>query len=187
MIELVFSCTMKLMENEQPQWTYSGGELPEAPVVSSSEVIEWEASEYIAHEKPMSWYAALYGAALFITAVVYLLNRDIITSVAIMTVTFCAGFFASRQPSSKHYKLSAQGLEVDGKNYKFADFRSFSVVEEGAIDSIWLKPLSRYAPALIIYFSPEDEDKIADLLSAFLPHEQRELDAIDRASRRLRF
>ena len=175
------------MEDEQTPWSYNGTDIPAENTPLSDETITWQASEYIAHEKPASWYGVLLGASLLITAVVYLLNRDILTSVAIMTVSLCAGFFASRQPSSKQYKLSPKGLEVDGKLFKFADFRSFSIVEEGAIDSIWLKPLNKYKPAIIIYFSPEEEDKIATMISNFLPHEQRELDAIDRASRRLRF
>ncbi len=175
------------MEDEQTPWSYNGADIPEQDMTLPQEVITWEASEYIAHEKPVSWYMALFGASLLITAVVYLLNRDVLTSVAILTVSLCAGFFASRQPGSKRYELSAKGLKVDGRLYSYADFRSFSIVEEGAIDSIWLKPLSKYKPAIIIYFSPEEEDKIATMISNFLPHEQRELDAIDRASRRLRF
>lgn len=176
------------MDETKPQWSYTGGESNLAtPMPTSVEAISWEASEYIAHEKQMSWYIALYGGSLFITFVVYLLNRDILTSVAIMTVAFCAGFFASRQPGSKKYQLSSKGITIDGKNYAFSNFRSFSLVEEGAIDSIWLRPLSRFTPAIVMHYAPDDEDKILELLSVFLPHEQRELDAIDRASRRLRF
>jgi hypothetical protein len=175
------------MEDEQTPWSYNSADFAEQESSLPSETITWEASEYIAHEKPASWYGALFGASLLITAVVYLLNRDILTSVAIMTVSICAEFFASRKPGSKRYVLSAKGLEIDGKLFKYSEFRSFSIVEEGAIDSIWLKPLGKYKPAIIIYFSPEEEDKIATMISNFLPHEQRELDAIDRASRRLRF
>lgn len=175
------------MEDEQSPWSYNGADIPQQTAELTSEEISWQASEYIAHEKPASWYGALFGASLLITAIVYLLNKDTLTSVAIMTVSICASFFASRQPSSKQYKLSAKGLEIDGRLFKFADFRSFSIVEEGAIDSIWLKPLNKYKPAIIIYFSPDEEDKIATMISNFLPHEQRELDAIDRASRKLRF
>jgi len=38
-----------------------------------------------------------------------------------------------------------------------------------------------------MYFSPEDEQKIIDTLANFLPQEVRELDAVDRLTRRLRF
>ena len=177
-----------LMDDSNAQWNYTGGDSSQINnEPATTETIAWEASEYVAHEKQMSWYLALYGGSLFITMVVYLLNRDILTAVAIMTVAFCAGFFASRQPSSKKYVLSSKGIEIDGRTYKYAAFRSFSLVEEGAIDSIWLKPLSRFTPAIVMHFAPEDEDKILEVLSTFLPHEQRELDAIDRASRRLRF
>lgn len=178
------------MDDDQSTWTYSGADgtqmedFEEAPHL---EAVAWEASEYVAHEKPITWYFALYGASLLITAIVYLINRDVLTAITILTVTFCAGFFASRKPASKHYELSDKGLSIDGKRYTFATFKSFSVVEEGALDSIWLKPLGKYQPNVVLYFSPEDEEKIVTVLSNYLPFEQRELDAIDRATRRLRF
>jgi hypothetical protein len=38
-----------------------------------------------------------------------------------------------------------------------------------------------------MYFSPEEEKKIIDVVANFLPHEQRELDAVDRFSKKIRF
>lgn len=177
-----------LMDNEESNWTYTGGDAQlDSQNLEAIESVSWEASEYVAHEKPLSWYLILYGASVAITALVYLINRDILTAVAILTVTFCAGFFASRKPASKHYELSEKGLQIDSKLFQFSTFKSFSIVEDGALSSIWLKQLGKYQPNLVLYFSPEDEDKIVNVLSHFLPFEQRELDAIDRATRRLRF
>jgi hypothetical protein len=85
------------------------------------------------------------------------------------------------------YIVDEKGIQVQEKFHPYAEFRSFSVVEEGAINSIWLKPLKRFVPIVVMYFSPEDEQKIIDVLANFLPHEERELDAIDRLSKRMRF
>lgn len=177
------------MQEEQTTWQYTGGDqpLPGDAMAASQEPISWTASEYVAHEKPAHWYAALMGGVATLTVVVYLINRDILTAIAIMSMGICVAVLAGRKPAAKSYTLSAQGITVDQKRYAFGEFSSFSVVEEGAIDSIWLKPLARFTPFLIIYFAPEDEEKIITMLSDFLPHEQRELDAVDRLTRRLRF
>jgi len=149
--------------------------------------IEWTASEYIAHEKSSLWYVSLVVGSVLVTAIIYLITREVLTAVAIIVVALSAGFFASRPPESKKYYLDHDGLKVDDKSYDLGNFKSFSIVEEGAINSIWLKPLGRFAPFLIIYFDPKDEEKIATMLNYYLPHEQRELDFIDRTMRRLRF
>ncbi len=175
------------MDDEQNQWQYTGGDSDFSRQSAQFKELSWSASEYVAHEKSASWYFMLLGGSLLITIIVYVLNRDIITSVAILTVSLSASFFASRKPASKTYALSEKGLRVDEKLYRYEEFKSFSLVEEGAIDSVWLKPLGRFAPLLVIYFEPKDEDEIIAILSMFLPHEKRELDPIDRMMKRLRF
>jgi len=154
--------------------------------VKSSSAISWSASEYLEHERSQMWYVYLVFGSVAISGLIYLMLRDILTSVAILVVAMATGFFSSRPPTSKQYELSLEGLKIDNKVYELDSFKSFSIVEEGAIDSIWLKPLGRFSPFLIIYFDPKDEEKIVDLLNKAIPYEQRELDTIDKVSRKLR-
>lgn len=175
------------MDDEEAKWRFTENDTDDEPQELTDGALSWTASEYIAHEKQMMWYVSLFAISIVITALVYLINRDTLTSIVILTISICAAFFASRKPASRRYDLTARGLAIDDILHKFSDFKSFSVVEEGAINSIWLKPLNRYKPLLIIYFAPDDEAVIIDHLSAFLPHEQRELDAIDKLSRYIRF
>ncbi len=177
------------MNEEQSPWEYTGGDTDTTGDDSLAPVdaITWEASEYIAHEKPITWYLILYGVSLALSLFVYIVTQGIVGSIAIMTMAVCLGFLASRPPQSKQYELSSDGIKINGQLYGYASYLSFSVVEEGAIDSIWIKPIARFKPFIVMYFTPEDEDKIIDVLSNFLPHEQRELDKIDQLSRRLRF
>ena len=171
--------------NEQGSWEYndqldSQSEAQIAP-------IEWTASEYISHEKDMPWYLAVSVASIVIAAVIFFITRELIASITIVVVAFSAVFFAARKPATKTYKIGANVIIIDDKRYSLNDFKSFSIVDEGAIDSIWFKPLARMKPMLIIYFAPEDEQKIAETLSNYLPYENRELDALDRMTRRMRF
>jgi hypothetical protein len=171
---------------EAAQWAFTGGEEPLMPADHVG-TISWSASEYISHEKSPGWFAGITSAATAVSALIFILTEESLASITILIVAFSAMFFAGRKPDVKQYELSDIGLKVDGKRHELDQFRSFSIVDEGAIDSIWLKPLGRFVPMLIIYFSPEDEERIIEALSSFLPHEQRELDPLDRLTRRLRF
>jgi hypothetical protein len=97
------------------------------------------------------------------------------------------GALAARKPRELTYSLDDHGLQVGDKFYPYMDFRSFSVMEEGAIHSITLMPLRRLMPLLTIYYDPADEDKIVNALADMLPHEDRQHDMVERLMRRLRF
>lgn len=189
----------KVEQNEatEAQWQYNqeddsqysednlnSQQIENAPVV---EAVSWTASEYIAHEKGSSWYLLLGVGSFVIVAVVYLLTQDIFTAVAVATACTLLGVYAGRKPQTKKYTLDQTGITIGDKNHSFALFKSFSVVEEGHIESIWLKPLKRFAAPIVMYFPPDQGEQIVEVISNFLPHEDRELDAIDRASKRMRF
>jgi hypothetical protein len=149
--------------------------------------VEWTASEYIAHEKSGGWYGALIAGGVLLVAFIYIVTRDILASIVILLSCVAIGVYAGRKPATKKYMLNEKGVQADEKFHPYSEFKSFSVVEEGAIDSIWLKPLKRFRPIVVMYCSPEDEQRIVDVLANFLPNEERELDAIDRFSKRIRF
>ena len=168
---------------------YDGGDVSEGSGVPLQPIpaVEWTASEYIAHEKGAGWYGLLTAGGGLLVVFVYVVTRDILASIVILLSCAAIGVYAGRKPATKRYVLDEKGIQADEKFHLYSEFRSFSVVEEGAINSIWLKPLKRFAPIVVMYYSPEDEQKIVDVLANFLPNEERELDAIDRFSKRIRF
>ena len=95
--------------------------------------------------------------------------------------------YGARQPRQLEYRLDAGGLSIGTRHFAYNEFRSFSVIQEGAFDSIVLMPLKRFSLAATIYFSPEDEEKIVSMLAQRLPLEPRKKDAIDRLMWRIRF
>jgi hypothetical protein len=158
-----------------------GVPLPSIPDVS------WTASEYIAHEKTSGWYAMLFVITSVLVLAIFLITHDILASIVIFLASVAIAVYAGRKPATNSYVINEKGIQIQDAFHAYHEFRSFSVVSEGAIDSIWLKPLKRFAPIVVMYFSPEDEQKIIDVLANFLPHEERELDAVDRFSKRMRF
>jgi hypothetical protein len=103
----------------------------------------------------------------------------------IVTVLF--GVFAARKPRTLNYALDDAGIHIGQKFYSYGDFKSFSVLDEGGLNAIWLMPLKRFMPSLTIYYAPNDEDKIMRVLSSFLPFEDRDHDMVDRLMRKVRF
>lgn len=184
--------------NNQTNWDYtkknqtedySGGNFSQATGISMSEIppMQWTASEYVAHEKSAGWYGTFFASSVVVVFLVFIITRDILASIVVLLVCSAISIYAGRKPQINSYILSENGVKVQERLYPYSAFKSFSVVEEGAINSIWLKPFKRFAPIVAMYFSPEDEQKIIDILSNFLPHEEHQLDAIDRASKKMRF
>lgn len=174
---------------DQSGWTFREEEPSRQTAASDASTAEvnWTASEYVAHDKGTGWFMGLAAATGLATVVVYLLTGDIVTVVVVLVVAIVFGAFALRKPRVLSYKIDNSGITIADKHYPYASFRSFAVQEEGAIDSILLIPLKRFMPGLSIYFPPEQEDQIVGTLGAYLPHEERPPDAIDRLMRKVRF
>ncbi|HEY5668315.1 MAG TPA: hypothetical protein VIR03_04085 [Candidatus Saccharimonadales bacterium] len=149
--------------------------------------VEWTASEFVAHGKGTGWYAALGGVAVVAAALAFFLLHDIVSSIIIVLVAVLLGVAASRQPRVLHYQVNEHGLSMGQKFYPYSEFKSFAVMEEGAFSSIMFMPLKRFMPPISIYYAPEDEDRIVQVLSYYLPMETRTHDAFDRLARRIRF
>ena len=149
--------------------------------------ITWTASEFIAHHKSPGWYASLGGGALAVAFLVWLLTKDKISAAVVLFGALMFGIYGGRQPRQLQYQLDETGLTIGAKYYAYDDFRSFSVVVEGAFSSIVFMPLKRFAPAISIFYAPQDEAAIVELLAVRLPSENRGSDPIDRLMSRIRF
>ena len=155
--------------------------------------VSWQASEYIHHEKSSSWYFGLIGSAILVGVLLFLLTDDVwsfggITSYVVLIIMTAAVFvYAKRQPDTLQYKLDDTTLTIGARQFLLEDFRSFSVVQDGAVDSIVLSPLKRFMPPISLYYDRKDEDSIISILVNTLPHEESEPDFIDQLIRKLRF
>ncbi len=159
----------------------------QAQVPEEDYSISWTASEFIAHTKTSGWYAILGVGAVVAAVAIYLLTKDIITSGMVLIVAILFGVMAARKPRELAYTISEDGITIGEKFYPYERFKSFSVIQEEGIESIWFMPLQRFMPGLSIYFEPQNTDMLADALSNFLPFEPRDLDPLDRLMHKIRF
>lgn len=161
----------------------------QSPMPTNSQVqnVEWSASEYVEHEKGNMWFVQFGLVSVGIIGITFLVTRDYISIVVLSVLAVGIGYFAGRKPETLNYKLDSQGIHIGPKLYPVSMFKSFAIVEEGAISSIALLPLKRFMPAITVYFAPDDEKKIVDALGAMLPQEERQQDKVDKLMHKIRF
>jgi hypothetical protein len=187
-----------MQQNENSPWKYRSDDSKE-PIESAGSVskdtfsdkqsshkrVAWEAPEFIDHSHGPGWYAALAAGTAALAAISYL-AKDIIAGVIIIVVGVIVGVFVRQKPADAKYEISSSGLSINDKQYFFGNYKSFTIVDEGSLSSINLFPLKRFTPPLSAYFKSGEEKKIVDTLGNYLPYENRNLDSVDRLTRRLR-
>jgi hypothetical protein len=94
---------------------------------------------------------------------------------------------AGKQPRQLSYSLDTSGITIGEKFYSYEMFKSFTILEEGAIGCVNLLPLKRFMPELSIYYPPEEEEKILNVLTGSLPNDQKQEHSFDRLMKRIRF
>ncbi len=158
------------------------------PIQNISEAhIEWSASEYLANPKNAGWFSLLAVGSFILAIIVYLITRDILSTVVIVVIGILVGVFAARQPQTLQYRVDNQGLYIGDKFYPYESFKSFSVAQDSAIGYISLLPLKRFMPPLVIHYASEDEARIVETLTSYLPYEDHKTDVVENLSRRFRF
>lgn len=158
----------------------------EAPAQPPS-AISWTASEFLNHQKGGSWYAAVVLGILAFSVLLYLIIRDIFSSVAVVILGGLLVVVAGRKPRVLEYRVDEAGVYVGTKHYAYDDFLSFYVNQEDQIESLVLMPQKRFAPEISLYFAPEEGQRIFDVISSYLPYEQRNRDMLDRLLHKIRF
>lgn len=169
----------------------SNTQVPTQPVSSpqpAGEGIQWQASEFIDHQKSALWFIALVIVAIVASVVIYFLTGGgVLAPIVVGMSALAFATIARQKPRSLQYALTSSDITVGQKKFSYDDFKAFSVVQDGALYSIVLEPTKRFMPPLTIYFASEDGEKIFDTLAQHLPHEDRQLDAVDRMMRKIRF
>lgn len=185
-----------LMQPETPQVPQAGwqfhneaGDMQPMQGATSSDGpgVVWTASEYISHGKSNIWYVQLGLATAAATALAFLITRDVVVAITLILVGVIFGVAAGRKPRVLNYAVDNRGITISQNAYPYALFKSFSVIQEGSIRSIFLMPIKRFNPPLSLYYPPEEEQQIVETIGNHLPQEAREQDAIDRLMHKIRF
>jgi hypothetical protein len=147
----------------------------------------WSASEFVDHNKNINWYIGLGGITLLLDIILYFWTHDFVSIIAVTAMAALLGVMASRKPRVLNYRLDTAGLTIGSTFHPYGEFKSFALMDDGALQSITFLPLKRFMPPLSVFYAAEDQDRITQVLAQYLPMEMRQRDAIDKFSRRIRF
>lgn len=146
----------------------------------------WTASEFIAHEKGVRWFLGLGLVAFVLALFAYFVIHDMVAVVAIVIIAIIFGMMATHKPRVLDYHIGPDGITVGNRTFTYAEFKHFGVIHEEAFSNITLIPTGRFAPTLSIYYPPEQEDQIVEVLSQYMPLAAVQYDGLDRFLRRIR-
>src|SRR6266568_1571705 len=149
--------------------------------------IQWTASEFIAHQKSAGWYLVLAFSAIILAALTYLISHDLSSATVVIVVAIFLAAIAGHKPRELQYSVNPKGFTVGHRSYTYGMFKSFSIVQEGAFSSVLFMPLKRFMPPVTIYYLPEDESKVVEMLGAYLPLAPVRNDLLDKFLERIRF
>jgi hypothetical protein len=172
---------------EQPQPADPASPKDDQPTDGNDQSVTWTASEFVAHDKSAVWYVLLLAGTLLLAALFFLLTRSLVTVAVVIVSGLLLGIYGARQPRQLEYRLDGRGVDIGPRHHGYDEFRSFSVVPEGAFGSIVFMPLKRFAVATTVYYAPDDESKILAILTDQLPFEEHRGDAVDSLMRHIRF
>jgi hypothetical protein len=151
------------------------------------EIIAWEASESIHHEKDMMWFVGIIAAGVLLAVVSIFLIKSITFTVLIVVMVVALIVLARRPPRVLHYELHPEGLVIEDKEYRFQEFKAFGVVREGPFYYAVLIPVKRFAPSIDVYFPEEYGEDIVDVLGAHIAMQTIKPDWLDKVTKQLRF
>jgi hypothetical protein len=164
-------------------------EVPASPSLQSTiesspqEPVQWQAAEYIHHEKNPLWYVGFGIVVLLLMAAAVFLIQSWTFALLIPVMAVALIAYSHRPPRMIDYVLSGKGLYINDTLHPFAEFKSFGVIHEEAEFSMVFIPVRRFRPGLTVYFPEDKGESIVDFLGVRLPMQPLKLDAFDKVVR----
>jgi len=150
------------------------------------ELVRWQGTEYIHHEKDAMWFVVFGIVVAILTVISVFVIQSITFTILIPVMAVALVVYTRRPPRVISYTLGRQGLHVNDQLYPFGAFKGFVVIHDDLEYSIMLLPTKRFQLGVSIYFPEEAGEAIVDVLAARLPMQERHLDAFDKIIHKLR-
>ena len=150
-----------------------------------TELISWEAQEYVVRDKNTWWYVGLVAIALLLSALAIWIQAWTFLAVVILSAIALI-VYAMRPPRILRYSLSNKGLSEGEKLYAYDEFKAFGILHEDNHFAIVLTPRKRFSPRLTVYFPENKGEVIVDVFGERLPMEEVKLDFVDKLIKFLR-
>lgn len=158
----------------------------EPGLVDGEQPVQWQATEYIQHDKNGIWFVIFAVVTLGLMAFAIFVIQSVTFAILIPVMAVALLTYTQRPPRLINYSLSRKGLHLNDHLYAFAEFKAFGVIRDGIEYSIMLVPTKRFRPGVSVYFPEAVGEQLVDMLAARLPMRDLHLDIVDRLIRKLR-
>jgi hypothetical protein len=181
-----------MADEQNTNWDYSPsgssdtGTADAGDSPAQQENISWTAKEFIEHDRNSGWYMMLILGSGLIAVIIYFITKDIFAVGATIVVGVIAAVYAGHKPKELDYELNGRSIKVGPKSFNYSMFKSFSIAHEGAHTSIVLEPIKRYLPTMTLYFPPENEKVITNVIGNHLPLQDHEPTVTERLAHRFK-
>lgn len=149
-------------------------------------VVQWQATEYIQHDRSAKWFVVLALICVALIAVALFLMQSISFAILVPIMAAALVVYVRRPPALIDYTVSRKGIHINDHLHSYEEFRSFGVLSHDGIHSIVLVPRKRFQLSQTMYFPEEIGEGLVDMLAARLPMNEVKQDAIDHFLARLR-
>jgi hypothetical protein len=162
-------------------------EAPQPQLEVQTPSLTWSASEFVSRQKSGAWYTLVIIVFLAVAIGAWFMFHDIVSAIVIVLAGVALSYYGAHKPRQVEYEINHEGISIGQKHFQFSEFKAFSIVPEGAFETVQLIPTKRFLPMTTLFFDPQDGDKIIDILGSHLPHQERKADAIDNLMRKIKF
>ena len=114
-------------------------------------VVQWEAEEYVSHEKNMGWYFGLILVGVIFSLISIRFEWWTFTALVVVSVVAIITY-SVRPPRKIQYVLSEKGLTEGERMYRFEEYKAFGILQDDVHFAIVLMPKKRFSPAVTVYF-----------------------------------
>ncbi len=173
-------------DNQEPVLQNTDPATKEATAPTQKSV-SWTASEFIDKHKGTGWYVAFILGILLISFAIFIVTKDYMSTAVIIIAGIIFLFVIKKKPQQLPYELNERGLQIGSKFYQYEMFKSFDLTQDEGLKSIDLIPIKRFMPEISIYFPPDQELLIVNILASHLPHNPQPEKTVDRLAKKLRF
>ncbi len=142
------------------------------------EDIDWVSTDNTASKKA-SWYLIYIFSTLVLGGLIYLVTKDLITTIVIVFCGFMLLIYSIKKPKTVSYKLTDSSIYVSGKAFKIANFKSFSINNHGLEKAVSLIPMKRFYPYLYINLNQEVSADVIQRLSQLIPIQKPTVDIFE--------
>ena len=171
--------------DEQTMYVAEASMVDQPTDLPAIEPVQWQAEEYLQHDKTPLWYVAfaLITLALIVGAVL-VKAWTFVLLIPVMAAALVV--YTHRPPRMLSYVLSEKGLYINEQLHPTGEFKAFGVMQEHDKNALVLIPVKRFRPSLVVYFPNEVGEELVDFLGAFIPMQDIRPDMLDRIIGKLR-